>query len=79
MVTERHRKFARELVEMARRNGMRSVRCEIALAFENGNNPHDFEQVIVSWAAGRHGVASRISIETRHHEAITEAEGRSNG
>jgi hypothetical protein len=74
-IEPRHIAFAQALVALAREHGMRNLTAD----FYGGGllNNERWTKVHISWAVGRHGDQSQISLraEAIHHCAETTGEG----
>ena len=64
-VEQRHIDFGREMVALARKHGVRSIKVE----FYGGSVGEPWTRVTADWAEGRHGANSRITFraEATHH------------
>lgn len=73
-IEQRHVDFARALVALAREHGVRNLTADYY-----GGGPLDNERwtkVHMSWALGRHGDRSRISLRAEAIHHCTEIDGK---
>lgn len=78
MIEDAHRNFARALVALAREHGMDSLSVTYRLGFPRRSEgpfvPWNSDQVQLSWAAGRHGIAAPISLQSVERDRLDETE-----
>lgn len=58
-VEQRHIDFGRDIVALARKHAMRSIRVE----FYGGQIGEPWTRVTMDWSEGRHGAASSLSFK----------------
>ena len=68
-VTDRHKEFARAVVELARKHKMSGVTMTFCAEWDSGMPKHD---VHMQWGQGRHGCESYIKLTCSFQEHVTE-------
>jgi len=76
MITDAHRKFARDMVALARASGMNNLRLEFdtssSQTFLRDRDQYQHSKVVLVWSEGRHGAKTNIELFTTSTQNISE-------